>query len=128
MRDSHMRILIAEDEEFNQMVVEAMIELLYPGARVEMVSNGMEALDILKTQTFDLLLSDVDMPLMNGYELVSEVKKLGLTIPMVCVTAFAISGDREKLLMHGFDGYISKPIDMEDMKTVLDTYLKGDAE
>lgn len=123
-----MRILIAEDEEFNQMVVEAMIELLYPGARVEMVSNGMEALDILKTQTFDLLLSDVDMPLMNGYELVSEVKKLGLTIPMVCVTAFAISGDREKLLMHGFDGYISKPIDMEDMKTVLDTYLKGDAE
>lgn len=123
-----MHILIAEDEEYNQMVVEAMIELLYPGVSVEMVSNGMEALDKLKTNSFDLLLSDVDMPLMNGYELVSEVKKLGLTLPMVCVTAFAISGDREKLLMHGFDGYISKPIDMEDMKAVLDTYLKGNAE
>ncbi|MDD5053284.1 MAG: response regulator [Sulfuricurvum sp.] len=120
-----MRILIAEDDEYNQMVVEAMIELLYPDVAVEMVSNGAEALEKLKTETFGLLLSDVDMPLMNGYELVSEVKNMGLNVPIVCVTAFAISGDREKLLMHGFDGYISKPIDMDDMKTVLDKYLLG---
>ncbi|MDD2782060.1 response regulator [Sulfuricurvum sp.] len=118
-----MHILIAEDEEYNQMVVQAMIEILYPNVSMEIVSNGMEALDKLKNGSFDLLLSDVDMPFMNGYELVTEVKKLGLNVPMICVTAFAISGDKEKLLLHGFERYISKPIDMDDMKAVLDPYL-----
>lgn len=118
-----MRILIAEDEEYNQIVVQGMIELLYPEVEVLMVSNGMEALEKLKTEMFDLVLSDVDMPLMNGYQLVSEAKALGLNIPMICVTAFAISGDKEKLLMHGFERYISKPIDMDEMKAILDPYL-----
>lgn len=118
-----MHILIAEDEDFNQMVLRGMIEILYPNVTMEIVSNGVEALEKLQNTQYDLLLSDVDMPEMNGYELVSEVKKRGLTIPMICVTAFAISGDKEKLLMHGFERYISKPIDMDDMKAVLDSYL-----
>lgn len=120
-----MHILIAEDEEYNQMVVQAMIEILYPNVTMEMVSNGLEALEKLKNGSYDLVLSDVDMPVMNGYDLVSEVKKLGLSIPLICITAFAISGDKEKLLMHGFERYISKPIDMDDMKEVLDPYLLG---
>lgn len=118
-----MHILIAEDEEYNQMVVQAMIEILYPDVTMEIVANGVEALEKLQNTSYDLVLSDVDMPQMNGYELVDEVKKLGLRIPMICVTAFAISGDKEKLLMHGFERYISKPIDMDEMKTVLDPYL-----
>lgn len=122
-----MHILIAEDEDFNQMVLRGMIEILYPNVTMEIVSNGVEALEKLQNTQYDLLLSDVDMPEMNGYELVSEVKKRGLTIPMICVTAFAISGDKEKLLMHGFERYISKPIDMDDMKAVLDPYLLAGA-
>lgn len=118
-----MHILIAEDEEYNQMVLQGMIEILYPDVRIEIVSNGVEALEKLREKPFNLLLSDVDMPLMNGYDLVSEIKNMDLNIPLVCVTAFAISGDKEKLLMHGFDGYISKPIDMDIMKSVLDPYL-----
>jgi len=118
-----MRILIAEDEEYNQLVVQAMIELLYPGVSIEIVDNGAKALEKLKEEKFDLLLSDVDMPVMNGYDLVSEIKSAGLKLPMICVTAFAISGDREKLLLHGFDRYISKPIDMDEMKAVLDEYI-----
>ncbi len=119
-----MRILIAEDEECNQMVVQAMIELLYPHVSVEMVENGAEALEKLKKESFDLLLSDIDMPIMNGYALLTEVKEtLKLSLPVICVTAFAISGDREKLLLHGFDAYISKPIDMDDIKSVLDAYI-----
>lgn len=121
-----MHILIAEDEEYNQMVVQAMIEILYPEVTMEMVSNGLEALNKLQNGSYDLVLSDVDMPVMNGYDLVSEVKKLGLHIPLICITAFAISGDKEKLLMHGFERYISKPIDMDEMKAVLDPYLLGE--
>ncbi len=118
-----MRILIAEDEEYNQIVVQAMVELLYPDVTMVLVGNGAEALEKLQTEPFDLLLSDVDMPVMNGYELVEAVKTMGIKLPMICVTAFAISGDREKLLLHGFDNYISKPIDMDDMKSVLDNYI-----
>ncbi|MGD9970030.1 MAG: response regulator [Sulfuricurvum sp.] len=118
-----MRILIAEDEEFNQMVIEGMIEILYPEIAIDMVSNGVEALEKLKAEPYDLLLTDIDMPVMNGYELMDELRSLDLNIPKVCITAFAISGDREKLLMHGFDGYISKPVDMDELKTALDHYF-----
>jgi CheY-like chemotaxis protein len=118
-----MRILIAEDEEYNQMVVQAMVELLYPDVTTLMTGNGAEALAKLKEEPFDLVLSDVDMPIMNGYELVTEIKKMGFVCPVICVTAFAVSGDREKLLMHGFDDYISKPIDMDLMRIVLDRYI-----
>lgn len=120
-----MEILIAEDEEYNQMVIQGMVELLYPDVSVDMVSNGAEALEKLKAKTYDLILSDVDMPVMNGYELLTEAKNLGVATPILCVTAFAISGDKEKLLMHGFERYISKPIDMDEMKTVLDPYING---
>jgi len=123
-----MHILIAEDEEYNQMVLQAMIEILYPHVTMETVSNGLEALEKLKKNSFDLVLSDVDMPVMNGYELVSEVQKSGFKVPVICVTAFAISGDREKLLMHGFERYVSKPIDMDDLKAVLDPYLLSGAQ
>lgn len=123
-----MHILIAEDEEYNQMVLQAMIEILYPKITMEIVSNGLEALEKLKKGSFDLVLSDVDMPVMNGYDLVSEVQKSGLKVPIICVTAFAISGDREKLLMHGFERYVSKPIDMDDLKAVLDPYLLSGAQ
>jgi len=123
-----MHILIAEDEEYNQMVLQAMIEILYPNVTMEIVSNGLEALEKLKKDSFDLVLSDVDMPVMNGYDLVSEVKKMGFKVPVICVTAFAISGDREKLLIHGFERYVSKPIDMDDLKAVLDPYLLSGAE
>lgn len=123
-----MHILIAEDEEYNQMVLQAMIEILYPSVTMETVSNGLEALEKLQKGSFDLVLSDVDMPMMNGYALVSEVKKLGFKVPIICVTAFAISGDREKLLMHGFERYVSKPIDMKDLKSVLDPYFVSGAQ
>lgn len=121
-----MHILIAEDEEYNQMVIQAMIEMLYPQVRIEMVSDGREAFEKLQGGSFDLVLTDIDMPEMNGYDLLTEVRKKGLNIPMICVTAFAISGDKEKLLLHGFERYISKPIDMEDLKSVLDPYLEGE--
>lgn len=118
-----MRILIAEDEEYNQIVIVQMMKLLYPDVSIVLVANGAEALEKLLSEPFDLLISDVDMPVMNGYELVLAVQSAGLTLPMICITAFAITGDREKLLHHGFDRYLSKPIDMIEMKSMLDDFI-----
>ncbi len=118
-----MRILIAEDEELNQTVIVAMIELIYDGVSVTVVGDGAQALEELKRTPYDLVLTDIDMPVMNGYMLLEAIKACSLCVPLICVTAFAVSGDREKLLLHGFDDYISKPINMDEMKKVLDRYI-----
>jgi len=71
-----------------------------------------------------LVLSDIDMPEMNGVELVKKIKgKLKLNIPVIALTAFAVVGDREKLLLEGFDDHIAKPVEVEKLKEVLDKYI-----
>ncbi len=121
-------ILIAEDDEFNQIVTEDILKLLFPGTTTVIADNGQEALERLSEEKFDLVLSDVDMPLVDGYELVRRIKnELKLEMPIICITAFAISGDREKLLMHGFDAYISKPVDIDEIRSVLGRYLGSEA-
>ena len=122
-----MKILLVEDEDFNLVVLEEMIKIFYPEAQISTAPNGKVAYEILKTENFDLILSDINMPEMDGYGLIEKIKKeLQLQTSTVAVTAFAIQGDKEKLLLAGFDAYISKPIDMSELQPVLQTYL-GDS-
>lgn len=118
-----MKILIAEDEPFNITVLEEMVKIFYPQAVIESAEDGMIAYELLQKNKYDLLLSDINMPNMDGYGLIEKIKKeLKLILPCVAVTAFAIQGDKEKLLLAGFDDYISTPIDMTQLQTVLDKY------
>jgi CheY-like chemotaxis protein len=119
-----MKILVVEDENLNQIVIKEMLRNLYPNFQVDLVNNGIEALEILTHENYDLILSDIDMPKMNGNEFLSEVRhKLKLNTPIIAVTAYAITGDRERLLLYGFDNYISKPLEITDLKKVIDSYL-----
>ena len=119
-----MRFLLVEDEEFNLIVLEEMIKILYPDAKIITANNGQEACDILSENSFDLILSDINMPVMDGYALIKKIKdELQLQTPTIAVTAFAIQGDKEKLLMAGFNGYISKPIDMMELHKILEISL-----
>lgn len=118
------KVLIAEDEAFNQIVLQDMLELIYPDLEVRIANNGKEALEVIKEGWPDIVLSDVDMPEMNGIELIEAVRQgLKSDLTMISITAYAITGDKEKLLMHGFDSYISKPIVMEELQEALDPYL-----
>ncbi|MBW6487849.1 response regulator [Sulfurimonas sp.] len=126
-----MKILLVEDEEFNLMVIEEMIGIFYPDANITTATNGQIAYEILQTKSFNLILSDINMPILDGYGLIKKIREdLRLQTPTVAVTAFAIQGDKEKTLLAGFDGYISKPIDMGELEVVLDKYLtnKNSAE
>jgi signal transduction histidine kinase/ActR/RegA family two-component response regulator len=109
----HLRILLAEDNAVNQRIVVRILEKL--GWKVTAVNNGQEVLDILNNQTFDVILMDVNMPLLGGMEAVQvirrEEKRTGLHVPVIAMTANAMVGDREKYLASGMDGYVSKPID-----------------
>jgi CheY-like chemotaxis protein len=115
-----MKFLLVEDEEFNLIVLEEMIKISYPDINITTANDGQKAYAILQEKSFDLILSDINMPFMDGFTLVEKIKnELKLLTPVIAVTAFAIQGDKEKLLMAGFDDYVSKPIDMMELHKVL---------
>lgn len=119
-----MKILLVEDEAFNLIVLEEMIRIFYPNAELVSAENGQIAYDMLKNDSFDLILSDINMPVMDGYGLIKKIKEeLSIPTSTIAVTAFAIQGDKEKLLLAGFDNYVSKPIDMSELEKVLTKYL-----
>jgi PAS domain S-box-containing protein len=108
---SSLRILVAEDNDVNLKVLKRVIEK--QGYRVAAVRNGMEALDAIKREPFDIVFMDIQMPVMNGIE---ATKQINETVPsakrpyIVAVTANALVGDRERYLQAGMDEYISKPL------------------
>jgi PAS domain S-box-containing protein len=120
-----LRILVAEDNAVNQKLVARLLEKR--GHCVKVVANGLEALDALELGTYDLVLMDMQMPEMDGFEATVEVRKrekqTGLHTPIVALTAHAMKGDRERCLAAGMDGYLSKPIRAQELNELLDNYV-----
>ncbi|HWQ18646.1 MAG TPA: ATP-binding protein [Methanotrichaceae archaeon] len=113
-----MRILMAEDNAVNQKVIMQMLKKL--GYRADMAADGIEALKALEIRAYDLVLMDIQMPEMDGLEATREIHKRWRNGPMiVALTAYALEGDREKCLDAGMDGYIAKPVKMDDLKAAL---------
>ena len=114
-----LRILLAEDNVSSQKVALQMLKRL--GYRADVVANGIEALQALERQPYDLVLMDVRMPEMDGLEATRIIRQRwpenGPKI--IAITAYALEGDREKCLEAGMDDYISKPIRMEELAEVL---------
>jgi two-component system sensor histidine kinase/response regulator len=121
---SKARILLAEDNLVNQRVALHILEK--HGYSVTLVANGINALKALDEQTFDLVLMDVQMPEMGGFEATAKIRESehgrGTHVPIVAMTAHAMSGDRERCLAAGMDGYISKPIRALALTEVVERY------
>lgn len=126
---SGQRVLVAEDNEINQIVTSEM--LLAAGYTCELVSNGREAIEALKRNAYDVVLMDCQMPEMDGFEATQAIRKLQATgelknekrVPIIALTANAISGDRERCLAAGMDEYVTKPIYPEALFKALHTLL-----
>lgn len=114
-------ILVAEDSPTNQILIKSMLER--SGLQVTIAEDGIEALQKVLTQQFDLILMDMMMPHMNGYEAVKELRKAGINTPVIAVTANAMKGDDKKCLEVGCDDYLAKPIDRRELFKMLDKYL-----
>ena len=116
-----LRILLAEDNPVNRMVAVRLLEKR--GHSIAAAPNGAEALDALSRETFDLILMDIQMPVMNGYDatraLRERERQSGGHIPVIALTAHAMNGDRELCVEAGMDDYLSKPIQTHEMDEVL---------
>jgi CheY-like chemotaxis protein len=111
-----LRILLAEDNPVNQQVARRMLEK--QDHSVTVAANGREALQAFEHQTFDLILMDIQMPEMDGFAATAAIRKKereGEHIPIIALTAHAMIGDRERCLAAGMDGYVSKPIPIEEL-------------
>ena len=122
---STKKILIVDDNKINIKVAERLLKDYK--VQVESVLNGFECLDKINNgNIYDLILLDDMMPKMSGVETLKELKKIdGFNIPTVALTANAISGMREKYLNEGFDDYLSKPIDKNELSNILNKYLNN---
>jgi two-component system cell cycle response regulator DivK len=117
------QVLIAEDNAVNRELLRELLES--SGYSVIEACNGQEALDIIEEGQPDLLLLDISMPVLDGFATVRKIRenpKLS-ALPVLGVTAYAMQGDREKILMSGFDGYLSKPVNSRLLSEELDRLL-----
>jgi PAS domain S-box-containing protein len=116
-----LRVLLAEDNQVNQRLALHLLERL--GHRVELAKNGAEAVALFEESTFDLVLMDIQMPQVGGEEATRRIRAIeaerGGHIPIVAMTAHAMTGDRERFLAAGMDEYVSKPINQERLREVL---------
>jgi CheY-like chemotaxis protein len=119
------RILVAEDSAANQALIRAMLSRM--GLIVEIAENGQEALEWLEKETFDMVLMDMQMPVMNGYDATRSIRRNGWTLPVVALTAHAMKGDDQKCLEAGCNEYLSKPIDRDKLRSVLMKYCSASA-
>jgi CheY-like chemotaxis protein len=122
-----LTFLVAEDNEVNQRLIARLLEKR--GHIVVLAQNGQEALDALEKQRFDIVLMDGQMPVMDGFEASKRIremeKKSGTHQPIIALTALAMKGDKERCLASGMDGYVSKPIKLEELFSVIEKVLHG---
>lgn len=121
-RSDGARVLLAEDNEVNQWVASRMLERL--GCMVTVVRNGEEAIEAVLGGRFDLVLMDCQMPVVDGYAATEQIRSREPDrTPIIALTAHALAEDRRRCMQAGMDGFITKPVGLEDLRLVLDKYV-----
>lgn len=115
------RILIVDDNEDNRDVLSRRLQR--KGFEVTCASGGQEAIDQAKTDKPDLILMDMNMPKLDGWEATSRIRKDGIMIPIIALTAHAMTGDRERAIEAGCTDYHTKPIELDKLLELMETML-----
>ncbi len=121
----NLKVLVAEDNPINQKLIRTTLQQF--GADVTLASNGEEAFELRKQNEYDMIFMDIQMPVMNGMEATQEILHYEQVnhlnhIPIIALTANALTGDREKYIEAGMDNYIPKPINLAELKAIIELY------
>ncbi len=114
-------ILVVEDVDTNKIFFDAALRKT--NAKILWAKDGKEAIDMYKENDIDLVLMDLQLPIMDGYTATREIKKIDSNIPIIAQTAHVMSGEREKCLEAGCDDYLAKPIRLQILMETLSKYL-----
>lgn len=115
------KILIVDDNELNRLVATAIVEVY--GATTLEASNGQEAVELLSSGKPDIILMDIQMPVMNGYDASIQIRNSGDKVPIIALTANAIKGENEKCIAAGMNDYIAKPFKEEEFLKIIAKWL-----
>jgi len=114
-------ILLVEDNEINREIMQSQLTAM--GYRVDLAVNGTDALNLYQQKAYDVILTDIEMPEMNGYELTAEIRRLEAdtdrSTPILAITASEFDLNEERALSKGFNGYMLKPLEIEVLKKKL---------
>lgn len=114
-------IIVAEDVQINFRLLE--INLKKTKATIIWAKNGVAAVELVKNNEVNLVLMDIQMPIMNGYEATKKIKEIKPNLPVIAQTAFTMTNEKEESLKAGCDAYISKPINKVELLSTIDKYL-----
>lgn len=123
LKNTPHKILVVEDEESNYELLKAILRKT--NVELYWAQNGVTAIELCDQFKFDLVLMDIKMPEMNGYEAVNILRKKGFDFPVIAQTAYARIEDESIILSKGFDGYISKPIDKNKLLFMVEKHLSA---
>lgn len=117
---TRLKILVADDDQINQVLMRDFLERM--GHQVTVVGNGQEALDAFEKEHHDLILMDIRMPVMDGIEATEQLRRMGVKVPVVALTANIFKEDVEEYLESGMTQCISKPVDMAQLEQLVNTF------
>lgn len=115
------KLLLTEDDKVNQMVICRILK--DRGYSIDTASNGLEAVNMCEKNPYDVILMDIQMPVMDGIEATKRIREKNKHTPIIAITAYALNGDRERFLAQGMDGYVSKPISVEELLSTIERCL-----
>ncbi len=120
------QVLLVEDNEISQKTLSQLLN--FKDCGVTIAANGKQAVEAFSKRAYDLILMDVQMPEMDGLDATRIIRGLergtGRRIPIVAITGYALEGDKERCLKAGMDGYLAKPVGMDDLFRVVEEFLE----
>jgi CheY-like chemotaxis protein/HPt (histidine-containing phosphotransfer) domain-containing protein len=116
-----IRILVVEDNEPNQLLIKKILERA--GIKVDVSFNGKEAVQMTLENVYDLVIMDMQMPVVDGYEATQQIRKMGNNIPIIALTAHTMQGDEQKSLEAGCNAYLGKPIKQKELLDIVRSFI-----
>jgi len=121
-KDKRLNVLVVDDNKWDMKLIQ--LYLKNHNIEITTANNGFDAVDSVKKGNIDVVLMDIQMPVMDGFEATKKIREFNSSIPIVAYTALAITGDRQACLDAGFTDYISKPLYKEPLLKILSNYIK----